>query len=505
MAAQAADLPLSVGDDQLRIGRQRIEQVFKYLQALHEHRNPAKRQVDEQPWRLWFDSLPDHPAVARPEILGDETDDASHDERDKPEVDSILSVERPKLSDAPRPPEELRPWLKPGWEKPENQFDHVPQREDLDENGIVRMVRFEEDLGRLEMFEEWAAKCEAWRLRELPARNAMKVFEQLYELHGQIEREAERYELVIGDGLVSWRLPDGGIFHPVLIRRVQLEFDVHVPRFRVVDLDKPTELYTALFSTVTDVDGQSLAQCRSELQEGDFHPLAKDADAFLKRFAVTLSSQGSLIDEGRPPSDAEYPIIGRSPVLFLRSRAQSFARAIEQLLSNLETRTDFCSGLLNIVGVDATATDGAPEPQPDPVRPSRLSRRDILFSKKANRQQEEIVQRLEHHSAVLVQGPPGTGKSHTIANLIGHLLANEKSVLVTSHTTKALRVLRGHVVDKLRPLCVSVLESDSESRGQLSESVKGITGRLNDDHGQLVREADEFNAERNRLFDMLGC
>jgi hypothetical protein len=128
----------------------------------------------------------------------------------------------------------------------------------------------------------------------------MKIFEQLYELHGQIEREAERYELVIGDGIVSWRLPDGGIFHPVLIRRVQLEFDVRIPRFRVVDLDKPTELYTALFSTIAGVDGQWLAQCQSELQEGDCHPLTQDAEAFLKRFAITLSSQGTLIENGQP-------------------------------------------------------------------------------------------------------------------------------------------------------------------------------------------------------------
>ncbi len=42
---------------------------------------------------------------------------------------------------------------------------------------------------------------------------------------------------------------------------------------------------------------------------------------------------------------------------------------------------------------------------------------------------------------MLVQGPPGTGKTHTIANLIGHLLAQGKSVLVTSEKPKALLVM----------------------------------------------------------------
>ena len=44
-------------------GRERIARVFRYLKALNEHRNPAKRDLSEQPWTLWFRQLPDHPAI----------------------------------------------------------------------------------------------------------------------------------------------------------------------------------------------------------------------------------------------------------------------------------------------------------------------------------------------------------------------------------------------------------------------------------------------------------
>jgi putative protein kinase ArgK-like GTPase of G3E family len=43
-----------------------------------------------------------------------------------------------------------------------------------------------------------------------------------------------------------------------------------------------------------------------------------------------------------------------------------------------------------------------------------------------------------------VQGPPGTGKSHTIANLICHLLATGNKVLVTAQTKRALEVLKSY-------------------------------------------------------------
>jgi len=37
--------------EQQRICRQRISQVFDYLKALNEHRNPAVRRIQEQPGR----------------------------------------------------------------------------------------------------------------------------------------------------------------------------------------------------------------------------------------------------------------------------------------------------------------------------------------------------------------------------------------------------------------------------------------------------------------------
>lgn len=112
----------------------------------------------------------------------------------------------------------------------------------------------------------------------------------------------------------------------------------------------------------------------------------------------------------------------------------------------------------------------------------------------------QIASRLEQYGAVLVQGPPGTGKTHTIANLIGHLLAQGKTVLVTAHTSKALRVLREQIVEPLRPLCVSVLDDDLESRRQLEEAVNAIVLRLNEgDARVLEKEAQRLENRRSQL------
>jgi len=126
-----------------------------------------------------------------------------------------------------------------------------------------------------------------------------------------------------------------------------------------------------------------------------------------------------------------------------------------------------------------------------------------LLSKPANPEQIRIAVRLEREGCVLVQGPPGTGKTHTIANLIGHLLAQGQSVLVTSHTTKALRVLRDHVVEKLRPLSVSVLESDIDSRNQLEARSPPSSSDSPPETEKLEAEAEQLAIERKELLDQL--
>ncbi|MFQ5881569.1 MAG: AAA domain-containing protein [Candidatus Methylomirabilales bacterium] len=329
----------------------------------------------------------------------------------------------------------------------------------------------------------------------------MRIFEQLYEVHSRIEREAERVELVLGDGILSWRRPEGGIYHPILLQRVQLEFDPSVPEFTVNETDHEVELYSALFRAMPDVDGRAIARCREELNVGGYHPLGETTSAFLRRLVVQLSPRGEFTDEGAPRGETDDPRIGRAPVLFLRSRILGFATAIEAVLENVKQRDDLPRSLQRIVGVEAPVREDEGDTRP---LEHWSEPEEILLSKATNPEQIRIGERLEQHGSVVVQGPPGTGKTHTIANLIGHLLAHGKSVLVTADTAKALRVLREFVVEQLRPLCVSVLEKDIQSRAQLEASVEAIANRLaHSDAAQLEAEAHKLAERRSEILAKL--
>ena len=61
--------------------------------------------------------------------------------------------------------------------------------------------------------------------------------------------------------------------------------------------------------------------------------------------------------------------------------------------------------------------------------------------------QLNVVKNVENAKLVSVFGPPGTGKSQTIVNLVAHLIANGKTVLVASRMDKAVDVVAERLND----------------------------------------------------------
>lgn len=84
----------------------------------------------------------------------------------------------------------------------------------------------------------------------------------------------------------------------------------------------------------------------------------------------------------------------------------------------------------------------------------------------------------EQQTACLYKSRPGTGKSHTIANLVCHLLATGQRTLITAKTPRALQVLDGLVPDELRHLCINLLGSGLEERRSLDPVLAAFSARI---------------------------
>jgi very-short-patch-repair endonuclease/DNA polymerase III delta prime subunit len=487
--------------------RHKVRQLYLFLKEANQLRFPPVRNLSQHPRVIRLADAPDHPSVQihrpRPGENGQASDDC------------LLRIGRPASAPCPPPPFNVSHWLLPDWEDPTKAAYYAETRNVTGAESAALTIRFDDDAQRVADFEAWSAQREEWAVTELAARRALGFFELFYEIYSAIERDGEQLELVAGDGRLNWRAVssiDGSvpIDHPVLLKRVELRFDASAAEFSLHETDRATELYSALFVDLQTTGAASLRNRAAELENAGFHPWGwDDTDGYLKTLVQTLSpTSGRLMKEAVDDEPTDAPRMWRDPLLILRKRVGGIASAVDAIIDDIDQRKALPPALLQITGATAewegrSASAPAGDPSAadgDAARP--IDDDDVLLGKEVNQEQIQIIKRLSHSGSVLVQGPPGTGKTHTIANLIGHQLAQGKSILVTAQTAKALRVLRDKVPDVLRPLCVAVLGSDQDARRQLETSIGSITERLTTEtSGSLATRATGL---RQRRRDLLG-
>jgi len=476
--------------------RHKLRQLYLFLKEANQLRFPPVRHVSQHPRAIRLADAPDHPCVQinRPGV----SDSAAVED------DCLLRIARPASTPCPTPPFNVGNWLLPDWDDPTKAAYFSATRNVAAADSAPLNIRFDDDEQRLADFEAWVAQREEWVVSELAARKALGFFELFYEIHSAIERDGELLELVVADGRLNWRAVSSiegsvPIDHPVMLKRVELRFDASAAEFSIHETDRPTELYSALFVDLQNTAAASLRNRTAELENSGLHPWgADDTEIFLKTLVQTLSpTSGRLFKERIADEPSDAPRMWRDPMLILRKRVGGIANAVDAIIDDIDQRKSFAPAMVQIAGVSVEQT-------PVPVAVAPMEDEDVLLGKEANQEQIQIIKRLSHSGSVLVQGPPGTGKTHTIANLIGHQLAQGKSILVTAQTAKALRVLRDKVPEVLRPLCVAVLGSDQDARRQLETSIGSITERLTTEtSASLVSRATRLGARRKELLTEL--
>lgn len=483
------------------VSRKRLAQLFEYLKAYTDLRYPPVRDIEKQERRLWLQNLPQHSSIDLRKNVGKgeaETDDG----------DVVFSVTRPALSQCPSPAEAIREWIRPGWRDWPGIADIVPSRTITGGDGETRIERFTDVTRRNQIFQAWKEDRDEWLENERPARNALRLFQDIYEWYGAAEREGEKVELLVADGLLRCPASDGQFHHPVLLQKLELQFypDKAQPQFVFRKREHPPELYVEFLRVLPNANLEQLSRCAKELKEAEFSPLGEgDTSGFLKRLIQGLfPDTGSLLEpsETDDPSSSKFsqeaPTIERRSVIFMRQRRTGPGSIFEQVIEDIASRDTFSPALLQIMGL-LSATSATESIGSEQKVILGNEDEEVLFGKPANREQLQIAKQLSQRDCVLVQGPPGTGKTHTIANLLGHLLAQGKRVLVTAHTPKALRVLRKKVVEPLQPLCVSVLQNDKASQEELQASVREIHLKLSGDVTELHRQAQRLRPERAKI------
>ena len=433
--------------------RSRAIRLLEYLEAVRGLKEQPVRDVAEyRDKRWWAGDIPAHPScVVTP--TGDEP---------------WLRVSKAQVPPPPTVPAAIEPYLSTGVTDPEQTPAFAG---DFGETFAGSPARAEELAAILGDYVE--GPWRAWTLPAKVALRARELYDDLFHLRLRLQRESALIELVWGHAILSWDLDGTRIVHPLITTEVRLSFDADSGAITVepealvphhMDIDLLQGLKLDGFDLLLDV--------REGFRNAPAGPFDPGNRILYERLLTPLSQDGGIVDAALPAAPAKTPQITAAWVLMVRRRSTLYRRFFRSLRDALESgQLDVPAPLAAVVADEPSRLDreGTADDQSWQQAAERL-----LMPLPTNPEQEAVARRLAEHRGVTVQGPPGTGKTHTIANLISHLVGHGKRVLVTSQKEQALAVLRDKIPESVRDLSVAVLGSSATSIAQLDQSVQAI-------------------------------
>lgn len=484
----------------------KVVSLFQFIQELNKLKQKAVLNIKEYPWTFFFSNIPSDPEnihLCYQDRVSEDIQEKSSDS------DIILSVHKPEFQKCPTPELPLELWLAPGWDDFRQDASVVPSmpgKEVDKETGEPIQVFFADDPNRQTQFQKWLEQRSQWVERQLLTVQTRGLFADLYRLYFELKRESETEELIAANGFLRDR-EHPEICHPIITHRVRLDYDADSNTVSVINTQIASELYSVIFQFMDGINLGEINILNEDLKENDYHPLDRnETPVFLKALVHQLSSDSAFSDAGVPVNWERRSrlFLYLDPCLIVRKRLDGTLKAIEQIIENVQETGNVPGPIRDIVSGGTMELPEEPEEKSIEEQLAAVGGEsiDILLSKQANTEQLNIARRIEQYNAVLVQGPPGTGKTHTIANLLGHFLAQGKSVLVTSYTTKALKVLKEKVNPGLQSLCVTMLD---DSNVDMEKSIDGITNYMaQTTSGDLQKETIMLSEERNGIIQQLA-
>ncbi|MCF8293544.1 MAG: AAA family ATPase [Chitinophagaceae bacterium] len=494
-------------------------QIFNYLLEFSKLRSNPVRDIEssdaQYPDKVWLADIPQY------EIFDCITFPSYNED-----ADYWLKVTKPK--DEPQQPtfkklsETLNDWIVKDSLTDE---DGTPSlKETIVKNGKTIALADQQELQQefdkylnekwLNDLEQYKQEIRTYEIQFAEYERKAKTYKHLFSIYNKAQQFGEEFELIFGVGLLYFKEDSNTpkICRHVLTSKAEISFEfsqresfVKVSQSIDNEIQIETDAILDLFEQFDSADvieaEKLVASFLKEkgISDNLFDPQIKDA---IQIFADRIRPDGqSKEDLAKPKEGANKPTVYFAPALLLRKRnTRSFTSLYEKIISEITISPDSIdiSSINDIIGVLQPEEDSDFS---ENGTSNSFNDETIYFPKKYNDEQIEIVEKARRNNKVLVQGPPGTGKSHTIANLICHLLANGKKVLVTAYTKRALEVLKNQLPKDFQNLTVNLLSGDSTSIQDLDSSVNAINDKLASitDLTRYAKEIEEREAELSRV------
>lgn len=324
------------------------------------------------------------------------------------------------------------------------------------------------------------------------SKSAKGIYDDMFNLYENIEKKGENLEIVLGSGILAWKVKNKEIVHPLFTTAVHINFDLNDEKF-YLKLNDKVNMDVYFLKDITIHNYSNLLNIKEKFSEQRYSNDIDFLDKYAEEILTCLTNEGWKYTQNVSYKEIKLekePVIYKQSLFIVRKADTNlWKNDINTIIESIDNGEEIPKT------VQALVTDDVIEETEEDKKQWEDVGKDTLFPLIANEEQRQVVQKISGNFGVVMQGPPGTGKSHTIANLICHLLAHGKRVLVTSETSRALKVLRDKIPDEIKSLCISMLGNDTKSIKELEDSVTKIVHNLSCNPRVLEKELEQLKQE----------
>ncbi len=499
-------------------GTEKTINLFQYIRDVSASKQNVVTDIKKENWYQFLDEIPIHTHFIKCPFL-----DTSN--IDDMEENIILEVMQPGLEPCPKAPDYIEPWLSTDWKVASNQLN-FKEKVIKKEGSKQRVITFGDFFSNPEYqkgLSDWMEKRAQW-VQDLPKQKKPekidKFFRSIWNQYEILNQNSECFELLIGQGILHQKQNDT-VFYPVLLKKVSMIFDTEDNAIRVIDINAKPELNIAFLKKLGNISDEVINTVVKDLHKHNYPLLDKtntryfvddynkpsdtaDTDSFLENLIQKIDSTGAYYKDVKQAVHAKSEtLMYNRPVLFIRNIKNDILQSLDSIIGEIKQKGEVSEVLLNLMGENTVSY--SPKLEKKTLSTIRGEKENVLFSKEANKEQLDIAQNIEYANAVLVQTPPGTGEIHTITNLLGHFLAQGKSVLVTSPIQKIVSDIKQKMIKELQNFCVFGSEGNEieqfidtvikQSSNYTSEDMLGDAGVLERKRKEILKRLSEIRKE----------
>ena len=283
--------------------------LFKYLQAMKEKQDSITFDYDKHIWHCFIKDLPDDPEnivfYYRNYVRNDDGYSALED------IPYILKVHNPDFEACPEPNAKLKPWLQEDWNNFNIEKPKIREQIPVAGSNPVRYISFRSVFDSQVMYDKWMEKRNPWRQRQLMLKKTKELFADLFKYRQSLIREDGDLELLIANGIFQVS-DNSSIKHPVLLKRVEFEFDTEHNDIYIKDVDINSSFYIELFNDVLEINREAMQDADAENGQKQYYPFDNnETPLFFKRIIHSASFKGKYfpsMKDAQVDNSAEFKI-----------------------------------------------------------------------------------------------------------------------------------------------------------------------------------------------------